>query len=118
MICPVCNHDRITLLETRGERRRRECRRCLNRWTTYEIPAERLEKLERLEQAVREALPPEVAAPPPARMVDDWRPSADELARREEEMRARAKRDKQDKELERRQRLRKAYDEERKARGW
>lgn len=58
MHCPVCNHDQITLLETRGERRRRECGRCFHRWTTYEVPAERLARLEQLEQAVTAVLQP------------------------------------------------------------
>ena len=56
MICPVCTHDEIAILETREGRRRRECKRCCHRWTTYEISAQRLDKLERLEQAVAQAL--------------------------------------------------------------
>ena len=56
MTCPVGSHEETRLLETREGRRRRECGQCFHRWTTYEIPAERLEKLERLEQAVTAAL--------------------------------------------------------------
>lgn len=48
--CRVCNNDENVVLEVRGTRRRRECTRCHHRWTTYEISAERLEQLEKLEQ--------------------------------------------------------------------
>jgi transcriptional regulator NrdR family protein len=48
--CPLCNGAQNAVLEVRGERRRRECADCGHRWTTFEIAAERLEKLERLEQ--------------------------------------------------------------------
>ena len=58
MPCPICTHPEVKLLETRDARRRRECPRCFHRWTTYEIPAERLAALERLEQAVTQALQP------------------------------------------------------------
>jgi transcriptional regulator NrdR family protein len=57
--CPVCNHDAHTVIERRGARRRRECGLCHYRWTTYEIPAQRLERLEKIEQhatAIAEAL--------------------------------------------------------------
>lgn len=42
MICPYCNHKETNVLESRvlpetaGLRRRRECRKCLKRFTTYE----------------------------------------------------------------------------------
>lgn len=42
MICPYCNHKETNVLESRmlpdfgGMRRRRECRKCLKRFTTYE----------------------------------------------------------------------------------
>lgn len=42
MICPYCNHKDTNVLESRnlpessGLRRRRECRKCLKRFTTYE----------------------------------------------------------------------------------
>lgn len=58
MNCPACDHDDIRILETRDDRRRRECRRCLNRWTTYEVRAEDLERLQRLEYAVKQVLEP------------------------------------------------------------
>lgn len=48
--CPVCHHDEAPIIEHRGSRRRRECRRCTHRWTTYEVPAERLAQLEAIEQ--------------------------------------------------------------------
>jgi transcriptional regulator NrdR family protein len=48
--CEACNGAQNTVLEVRGDRRRRECDRCHLRWTTYEVTAERLERLERLEQ--------------------------------------------------------------------
>jgi transcriptional regulator NrdR family protein len=48
--CPVCNGAQNAVLEVREDRRRRECLECRTRWTTYEIPAARLELLERLEQ--------------------------------------------------------------------
>jgi transcriptional regulator NrdR family protein len=48
--CPVCNHDENKIVEHRGSRRRRECGQCFHRWTTYEVPAERLEQLETIEQ--------------------------------------------------------------------
>ncbi len=48
--CEVCHHDESAIVERRGNRRRRECRRCHHRWTTYEVPAERLERLEAIEQ--------------------------------------------------------------------
>lgn len=57
--CPACHHDEAPIIEHRGVRRRRECRRCKHRWTTYEITAERLEKLETIEQhaaAIAEAM--------------------------------------------------------------
>jgi transcriptional regulator NrdR family protein len=47
--CPVCNSAQNAVLEVREERRRRECAACRHRWTTFEVPAERLERLERLE---------------------------------------------------------------------
>ena len=57
--CPVCSHGTSTVVERRGARRRRECGLCHHRWTTYEISAERLEKLEKIEQhaaAIAEAM--------------------------------------------------------------
>lgn len=48
--CPVCHDDRNAIVEHRGTRRRRECSQCRHRWTTYEVPAERLEQLETIEQ--------------------------------------------------------------------
>jgi len=50
MNCPICNGAESAVLEVRDGRRRRECTMCHHRFTTYEVPAERLEKLERLEQ--------------------------------------------------------------------
>jgi transcriptional regulator NrdR family protein len=44
-----CNGAQNAVLEVREERRRRECTACRHRWTTFEVPAERLELLERLE---------------------------------------------------------------------
>lgn len=43
MICPFCNHDTTKVLETRETepditRRRRECTKCKERFTTYEQP--------------------------------------------------------------------------------
>lgn len=117
MICPCCDSDDIYIIETRGDRRRRKCERCKTRWTTYEVPAERLEKLERLEQAVADVMGIELPKRPPP-TLDEWRPTAEQLAQWEAERGERDKRNKQDEELERRERLRKQYDEERKARGW
>jgi transcriptional regulator NrdR family protein len=54
--CPVCNHDENDILEVRGDRRRRACRKCPHRWTTFEVAKERLERLERLERAVTDAM--------------------------------------------------------------
>lgn len=48
--CRVCTNEENVVVECRGARRRRECTRCHARWTTYEISAERLEQLEKLEQ--------------------------------------------------------------------
>jgi len=48
--CRACHNEESLVLEVRGIRRRRECIRCHHRWTTYEISAERLEQLEKLEQ--------------------------------------------------------------------
>jgi transcriptional regulator NrdR family protein len=61
--CPVCSHPETPIIERRGSRRRRECGLCHHRWTTYEIPAQRLELLEKIEQhaaAIAEALKEEV----------------------------------------------------------
>jgi transcriptional regulator NrdR family protein len=48
--CRVCHNEESLVVECRGTRRRRECTRCRHRWTTYEISAERLEQLEKLEE--------------------------------------------------------------------
>ena len=50
MICEACNGAENTVLEVRGDRRRRECTTCRHRWTTFEISAERLERLQRIEE--------------------------------------------------------------------
>lgn len=63
--CPVCHHDETPIVEHRGNRRRRECKLCHHRWTTYEISAKRLELLETLEThaaAIAETLAPEGSA--------------------------------------------------------
>ena len=118
MICPCCDHDKIAILENRGGRRRRECKRCFHRWTTYEVSAQRLERLERLEEAVAKALDLELETPPPRASDQGQRlpsVSAEVIGRLNAERRAR---EKQQADQKRRQRLQKAYDEERKARGW
>lgn len=48
--CPVCNFGETRIIEHHGNRRRRRCGRCMHRWTTYEVSAERLEQLEAIEQ--------------------------------------------------------------------
>ena len=118
MICPVCDNDDIRIVETRDDRRRRECRRCLNRWTTYEVRAEDLDRLQRLEEAVVGALGPELETSAarfsvPAPVEHQPLISAEELARARAEQRVR---EKQTAERERRQRLQQVYDEERKSR--
>lgn len=56
MICPHCGSDRTEIIETRvsgeHERRRRRCRECTYRFTTYEITKTEYERL----MAEREAL--------------------------------------------------------------
>lgn len=48
--CPICHHDEVPIVESRGTRRRRECGACHHRYTTYEVTAERLAQLEAIEQ--------------------------------------------------------------------
>jgi transcriptional regulator NrdR family protein len=60
--CPICSGE-SAIVERRGTRRRRECGVCHHRWTTYEISAERLERLEKIEQyatAIAQAIKDEV----------------------------------------------------------
>lgn len=59
MTCPVCGED-TKIVDSRtsraGEsiRRRRECLVCGHRFTTREVDAETLERLERIARAARE----------------------------------------------------------------
>ena len=43
MVCPECNKDDIKVVDSRDSlktiRRRRACKSCGHRWTTYEIPS-------------------------------------------------------------------------------
>ena len=55
MICPECNSEDTMILETRHNdpempRRRRACGTCGARWTTREIRAEELLRLQKLER--------------------------------------------------------------------
>jgi transcriptional regulator NrdR family protein len=49
--CPICHHD-TRVLRTDGTERRRQCTRCLHRFTTVE---QAKEKVNILEQAVEKA---------------------------------------------------------------
>lgn len=48
--CTACLSAENFIIEHRGIRRRRECKRCKHRWTTYELTAERVEQLETIER--------------------------------------------------------------------
>ena len=53
--CPECGSSDTHIVDTRSireaVRRRRQCRDCRQRWTTYEITAEVFERLSRRAQA-------------------------------------------------------------------
>jgi len=42
------------MLEKRGDRRRRRCKRCGHRWTTYEVTEAELERLRAVEAKARD----------------------------------------------------------------
>ena len=50
--CPWCGSSKTRVIDSRPEsrrgmvRRRRECKGCTARWTTYEVDADRLDLLE------------------------------------------------------------------------
>lgn len=50
-MCPECESKLVAVIETRSShgrvKRRRECKDCLRRWTTYEITAEEFDNFER-----------------------------------------------------------------------
>lgn len=56
MNCPICHHDENFVVRTDAEqdtiRRRRQCRRCGHRWTTYETAADVIAKFDRLKQVL------------------------------------------------------------------
>lgn len=62
MECPLCRHEDSRVLRTVGRdsgiARSRQCMRCGHRWPTLEIPADRANRLERLESAARAILEP------------------------------------------------------------
>jgi transcriptional regulator NrdR family protein len=53
-MCPKCGEDSAVLDSRETDRsvvrRRRECRACATRWTTYELSAEEYEALQRVQQ--------------------------------------------------------------------
>lgn len=52
--CPICTHQVSKVIETRGNRRRRECLRCRHKWTTLEVPHGEYIRAIRLRERVRE----------------------------------------------------------------
>lgn len=60
MNCPVCTHPENRVIGNDAARRRRECARCGNRWSTVEVEArelDRLKDIERAAAAMRDLLP-------------------------------------------------------------
>lgn len=57
MNCPLCHHEESRTVRTDAQaseiRRRRECLRCKHRWTTLELAAEDVQKLEQIRDLAR-----------------------------------------------------------------
>lgn len=54
MSCPICKNDECEVLEKRQDRRRRRCKRCGHRFTTYEVSEAELERLRAVEAKARD----------------------------------------------------------------
>lgn len=54
MLCPICSYEKSRVVETRGNRRRRQCERCKHKWTTLEVPHSEYTSAIRLRERVRE----------------------------------------------------------------
>lgn len=54
MTCPLCHHteDRVVSSRERegNQERLRQCCQCGHRWRTIELPAERVQRVKRIEQ--------------------------------------------------------------------
>lgn len=52
MICPSCGHEKDAVIDSRCSkgitRRRRQCKQCFFRHTTYELTSEALEKMNKM----------------------------------------------------------------------
>lgn len=55
MNCPTCQHPDSRVIDSRGDRRRRECLNCRHRWTTIELMAATADAAERITKVVLEA---------------------------------------------------------------
>lgn len=54
LTCPICQHDETDVIEKRGERRRRKCKRCRHPFTTYELSEAEVERLRSVEAKARD----------------------------------------------------------------
>lgn len=54
LTCPTCRHDETDVIEKRGDRRRRKCKRCGHPFTTYELPAAEVDRLRSVEAKARD----------------------------------------------------------------
>lgn len=52
--CPVCHYDHTEVLEKRGDRRRRRCKRCKHPFTTYELAEAEVQRLRTVEAKARD----------------------------------------------------------------